>query len=94
MVDQRLGLVATQVEPEDAATIHHENPFGGRARSLVWAIVFEAGLVVAMLLCGLLWLCLLRYLHLHDRTGHAQGAQLLAGKVRHRTGRPCDRPVF
>jgi uncharacterized membrane protein YciS (DUF1049 family) len=70
MVDQRLRLVATQVEPEDAATIHHENYFGGRARSLIWAIVFEAGLVITMLLCGLLWLCLLRYLHLHDRAEH------------------------
>jgi hypothetical protein len=94
MVDQRLRLVTTQAEPEDAATIHHENRFGARARNLIWAIVFEAGLLIAVLLRGLLRLCLLRYLHLHDMTEHPQGAQLLAIELRHRLGRPPDRPMF
>jgi hypothetical protein len=55
MVDQRLRLLDTQVEPEDAATIHHENRFGGRARSLTGPSSLRL-LVIAVLLCGALLL--------------------------------------
>jgi hypothetical protein len=44
----------------------------GSARCLVWSILSEAGLVIAMLLCGLLWLCLLTYLRLHGRTEYSR----------------------
>ncbi len=55
-------------DPDDT---YDEIHFGG-TRSLVWGIISEAGLAIAMLLCSLLWLCLLMYLHLHDRTEHSR----------------------
>jgi hypothetical protein len=47
------------VMPEDAGHARHESHFGC-ARCLVWGIVFEAGLVITMLLCWQLRLYLWR----------------------------------
>jgi hypothetical protein len=38
------------VRPEDADDTYYKSHFGC-ARCLVWAIVFEAGFVISMLLC-------------------------------------------